>query len=84
MSAMAAAEYNFPNPPAGSPSWLSLAQAVFNREVARWDNATCGGGVRWQIFITSAGYDYKNSVTNGALFNIAARLGMSLCGLVRF
>lgn len=50
MSTMQAAEQNFPNPPAGSPSWLSLAQAVFNTQAApdRHDN-TCGGGLRWQI-----------------------------------
>ena len=73
MAALAAAEYNFPNPPAGDPSWLSLAQAVFNEQVARWDTTTCGGGIHWQIYQIT-GYDLKNSISNGCLFNIASRL----------
>jgi hypothetical protein len=28
----------------------------------------------WQIFTFNTGYDYKNSIANGCLFNIAARL----------
>ena len=62
MSAMLAAEENFPNPPADKPSWLGLAQAVFNTQAApdRHDN-TCGGGLRWQIPFSNQGYDYKNS-----------------------
>lgn len=70
-----AAERKFPNPPADRPQWLYLAQAVFNTMAARWDTSTCGGGLRWQIFTWNAGYDYKNTVSNGALFHIAARLG---------
>lgn len=81
MAALTAAEYNFPNPPASSPQWLALAQAVFNRQAARWDNATCGGGLRWQIFPYNNGYDYKNSISNGCFFNMAARLGRFCEGL---
>lgn len=55
MTAMAAAEYNYPNPPPDQPQWLALVQAVFNSQLARWDNATCGGGLRWQIFPFNAG-----------------------------
>jgi mannan endo-1,6-alpha-mannosidase len=51
MAAMSAAETNFQNPPSTSPQWLALAQAVFQTQVERWDNATCGGGLRWQIFV---------------------------------
>ncbi|AQZ15333.1 DCW1 (YKL046C) [Zygosaccharomyces parabailii] len=69
-----AAERKFPNPPSDEPQWLYLAQAVFNTMAARWDSATCGGGLRWQIFTWNSGYDYKNTVSNGALFHIAARL----------
>ena len=50
LAVMSAAEYNFPNPPADQPQWLALAQAVFNTQAARWDDADCGGGLRWQIF----------------------------------
>ena len=75
MAAMSAAENKFPDPTDPSqPSWLSLAQAVFNSQVKRWDTSTCGGGLRWQIFIFNNGYDYKNTISNGCFFNIAARL----------
>lgn len=75
MSAMQAAEVKFPDPPADKPSWLSLAQAVFNTQDPRWDDSTCGGGLRWQIFPFNNGYNYKNTISNGCFFNIAARLG---------
>ncbi|KAI8947955.1 cell wall glycosyl hydrolase [Xylaria longipes] len=74
MAAMSAAENNFPNPPADQPQWLALAQAVFNEYVGRWDPDTCNGGLRWQIFTFNSGFDYKNSISNGCFFNIAARL----------
>jgi len=74
MSAMKAAETNFQNPPADEPSWLSLAQAVFNEQITRWDTSTCGGGLRWQVFPSNGGYNLKNSVANGGLFNLASRL----------
>lgn len=47
MSAMTAAELNFPNPPTDQPQWLALAQAVYNTQTPRWDS-NCGGGLRWQ------------------------------------
>lgn len=72
---MSAAEYNFDNPGSDEPGWLALAQGVFNSQAARWDAANCGGGLRWQIFTWNNGYDYKNSPSNGGLFNMAARLG---------
>ncbi|KAI5242962.1 mannan endo-1,6-alpha-mannosidase [Aureobasidium subglaciale] len=74
MAAMSAAELKFPNPPSDKPQWLALAQAVFNSQALRWDDSTCGGGLRWQIFTFNQGYDYKNTISNGAFFNIAARL----------
>ena len=74
MAAMTAAEMKFEDPPSNKPGWVALAQAVFNTMVARWDTTTCGGGLRWQIFTFNNGYDYKNSVANGCLFNIGARL----------
>lgn len=74
IAAMTAAERNFPNPASAEPGWLYLAQAVFNTMTARWDNEHCGGGLRWQIYTWNSGYDYKNTVSNGCLFNIAARL----------
>ncbi|KAI0977186.1 cell wall glycosyl hydrolase [Xylaria arbuscula] len=74
MAAMSAAENNFPNPPADQPQWLALAQAVFNEYVERWDPQTCNGGLRWQIFTFNTGFNYKNSISNGCFFNLAARL----------
>lgn len=75
MTAMTAAEENFPNPPADRPGWLALAQAVFNTQASpdRHDE-TCNGGLRWQIPPTNKGYPYKNSIANGCFFNIGARL----------
>lgn len=70
---MTAAEQQFPNPPS-SPSWLNIAQNVFERQVARWDNATCDGGLRWQIFTFNTGYDYKSAISTGIFFQLAARL----------
>lgn len=75
IAALSAAERGFPDPPADQPQWLALAQAVFNRQTSRWDEDACGGGLRWQVFSSNKGYDYKNSVSNGLLFNMGARLG---------
>ncbi|KAJ5088864.1 Mannan endo-1-6-alpha-mannosidase DCW1 [Penicillium angulare] len=74
LSAMIAAERNFTNPPSSSPGWLSMVQAVFNKQAHRWDKASCNGGLRWQIYTWNAGYDYKNTIANGCFFDIAARL----------
>lgn len=76
MAAMAAAELKFPNPPPDQPQWLALAQAVFNTQVPRWDPSSCGGGLRWQVFTFNDGYTYKNSISNGAFFNLASRLAV--------
>ena len=69
---------NFPDPPNTTskhpPSWLALAQAVFNEQAGRWDSKNCGGGLRWQIFQFNKGFDYKNSISNGGFFQLAARL----------
>lgn len=73
MTAMLAAEQRFPDPPAGAPGWLALAQAVFNTQATRPD-MECGGGLRWQVYPYLTGYDYKNSIANGCFFNTAARL----------
>lgn len=74
ITVMAAAEKNFSNPEPGQPQWLYLAQAVFNTMAARWDTQHCGGGLRWQIFTWNNGYNYKNTISNGCLFMLAARL----------
>lgn len=76
MAAMTAAESLYPDPPPGQPQWLALAQAVFNTQAARWDPTSCGGGLKWQIFAFNKGYDYKNTISNGAFFNMASRLAV--------
>lgn len=43
MTAMSAAETNFQTPTGTQPSWLSLAQGVFNTQAVRPDSY-CGGG----------------------------------------
>ncbi|KAH8687307.1 glycoside hydrolase family 76 protein [Tricladium varicosporioides] len=76
MAAMTAAETGFSDPPGQKAGWLALAQAVYNTQKPRWDNSTCGGGLRWQIFQFNTGYNYKNSISNGCYFNLAARLAL--------
>ncbi|KAL8995270.1 MAG: hypothetical protein Q9188_006858, partial [Gyalolechia gomerana] len=76
VAAMSAAEQKFPDPPANKPQWLALVQAVFNTQALRWDTQFCNGGLRWQIFTFNTGYNYKNTISNGILFNLGARLAM--------
>ncbi|OBT55637.1 hypothetical protein VE04_03862 [Pseudogymnoascus sp. 24MN13] len=60
----------------GPAAVLALAQAVFSLQSGRWDTETCGGGLKWQVYVFNKGYDYKNSISNGAMFNIASRLAV--------
>lgn len=76
LAVMSAAEQNFPNPPADQPQYLTLAQGVFNTQAARWDTQHCNGGLRWQIFTWNKGYDYKNTISQGCFFALAARLAL--------
>ncbi|WPH00214.1 Hypothetical protein R9X50_00303700 [Acrodontium crateriforme] len=75
LAALSAAEYGF-EVPSGNKStlWSDLAEAVFAGQVPRWDDSSCNGGLRWQIFSSLSGYDYKNSISNGGFFQMAARL----------
>ena len=73
IAAITAAEYNLPAS-AGAPSWLQLAENVFGEVQARWDATTCNGGLGWQIDPSAAGFHYKNSISNGLFFQLAARL----------
>ncbi|OIW34208.1 glycoside hydrolase, partial [Coniochaeta ligniaria NRRL 30616] len=79
MAALAAAETGLSNPSDDPRSqWLVLARNVFDDLAARWDDSDsadqCGGGLRWQIAAANQGYDYKNSMSTGTLFNLAVRL----------
>ncbi|CAG9997944.1 unnamed protein product [Clonostachys byssicola] len=74
-AALAAAERNFPQPDAAIPSWLEIGANVFNSLQGRWNMTHCGGGLNWQIFADNPnGMNYKNSVSNGGFFQLAARL----------
>lgn len=72
MAIMQAVERNFTAP--DGHLWLLMVQAVYNTMHKRWDDSTCGGGLRWQIFTWNLGYNYKNSIANGCLFHLSARL----------
>ena len=74
MTAMLAAENQFPDPPEDQPQWLALAQAVFNTQAApdRHDKE-CNGGLRWQIPYLNNGYNYKNSECSGLAFGCARK-----------
>jgi mannan endo-1,6-alpha-mannosidase len=73
---LSAAERNFPQPNGNLPSWLDISANVFNQLVSRWDTEHCGGGLFWQILASNPnGKIYKNSVSNGGFFQLAARLG---------
>lgn len=73
-AAMDAAEAGLPDVGGDLPSWLSLAQAVFNFQKKLWDNETCGGGMRWQVYSFNPGFNLKNTISNGGNFQLAARL----------
>ncbi|KAI5206184.1 mannan endo-1,6-alpha-mannosidase-like protein [Aureobasidium subglaciale] len=73
-AALSALEYGFPAPSEGSLSWETLAVNAFDSMAPRWDTTTCNGGLRWQVFESNAGWNYKNSVSNGGFFQMAARL----------
>lgn len=74
LAAMTAAEMGFPLPSGADVTWTQLAQNVFNNQVMRWDNDTCDGGLRWQIFTFNQGYNYKNSISQGGFAYLGARL----------
>ncbi|KAJ5692205.1 glycosyl hydrolase family 76 protein [Penicillium macrosclerotiorum] len=73
LAAMTGAELGFPQR-SSMPSWATLAKNVFDELIVRWDDQNCNGGMRWQIWPFEAGYTTKNAITNGGLFELAARL----------
>jgi len=75
LAAVTAGELNFPER-SGEPSWISLAEGVFNGQIPRWDMTACDGGLRWQIWPYQDGYDLKNAISNGGLFQLSARLAL--------
>ncbi|KAF2271584.1 uncharacterized protein EI97DRAFT_437692 [Westerdykella ornata] len=76
LALMSALEYDFPDPDEKPPaSYLEVVENCFNNIVPRWDLTSCNGGFKWQIYPENAyGWNYKNSISNGAVFALAARL----------
>ncbi|XP_014557433.1 glycoside hydrolase family 76 protein [Bipolaris victoriae FI3] len=81
LAAATAAELKFPEAP-GSVPWIDLARNVFAQQRERWGNekkgaAGCKGGLGWKIAKGDGddGFFYKNSISNGLMFQLAARLG---------
>ncbi|KAL4959054.1 glycoside hydrolase family 76 protein [Aspergillus stella-maris] len=74
LAAITASETGFPEIK-DKPTWTSLARSVFNQQASRWAPQECGGGITWQIHPWQAGYTLRNSISNGGLFQLAARLG---------
>lgn len=72
LAALTAAEVNFPKPKEGE--WIDFAKNVFDVQVLRWDDESCGGGLKWQIFTFNNGYNYKNTYTSANFFLLSARL----------
>lgn len=75
LAAMTAAELDYPQR-SSKPSWITLAENVFNAQIDRWDERNCNGGMRWQIWPYQAGYTTKTAIANGGLFELAARLAL--------
>jgi mannan endo-1,6-alpha-mannosidase len=72
---MSAVEYDFPEPDQAPASYLEVAKNCFESITPRWDEGSCNGGFKWQIYPERIdGYNYKNSISNGAIFALAARL----------
>ena len=77
LAAITAAELKLPQQ--GSVAWVDLATNVFNQQKQRWidGNNTCGGGLRWKVDFGEDGqngWHYKNAITNGLFFQLAARI----------
>ncbi|RAR05637.1 glycoside hydrolase family 76 protein [Stemphylium lycopersici] len=75
LAVMSALEYQFPDPAQAPANYLEVATNAFENIVGRWDETTCDGGLKWQIYPeNSYGYNYKNSISNGCAFALGARL----------
>ncbi|KAF3916244.1 hypothetical protein ABW21_db0200820 [Orbilia brochopaga] len=77
LTAMSAAEYGANPADSSYPSYLTLAKNVFDDFANRWDAKTCKGGLRESIFVANNGYNIKDAESNGAFFELAARLGLN-------
>lgn len=60
--------------PGGEPEWGRLAHDAFDVLASRWENDTCGGGIRWQVYPFNDGYGYKYRAAHATCFQLAVRL----------
>ncbi|KKZ66248.1 hypothetical protein EMCG_08019 [[Emmonsia] crescens] len=74
LAALSAAEFSFDGPGSDKPQWVDLAKAVFDTQARRWDDEKCGGGLKRQITTLKGGASVKNSMANGAFFELSSRL----------
>ncbi|KAI4620112.1 hypothetical protein J4E80_004638 [Alternaria sp. BMP 0032] len=75
LAVMSAVEYQFPDPADAPASYLEVVTNAFENIVGRWDETSCDGGLKWQVYPENAyGYNYKNSISNGCAFALGARL----------
>ena len=75
IAAMSALEYQFPEPADAPADYLEVATSSFDSIVGRWNDTTCGGGLKWQIYPENTyGFYYKNAISNGCAFGLGARL----------
>lgn len=72
LASLSAYEIGLSAPASGS--WLQFAKNVLDTQIDRWDTTSCDGGLKWQIFTFNKGYNYKNAISSGQLFLLAARL----------
>ncbi|PGH08432.1 hypothetical protein GX51_01259 [Blastomyces parvus] len=71
LAALSAAESSFD---ARSDEWAGFARLVFQNQVRRWNDEKCGGGLNWRVNTFSEGHSVKNSMSNGAFFELSSRL----------
>ncbi|KAK6078480.1 Mannan endo-1,6-alpha-mannosidase DCW1-like protein 6 [Seiridium cupressi] len=76
MSALLAAEVNFPDPPKGQPQWLALAQAVWNEQANedRRNSSLCVEPDPRARSCPRSLIVWTAAISNAAFLNIGARL----------
>ncbi|KAF2178207.1 glycoside hydrolase family 76 protein [Zopfia rhizophila CBS 207.26] len=75
LALMSAIEYEFPDPKDVKTQYFDVVKGAFDNIASRWDTSSCNGGLKWQIYPENDyGYNYKNSISNGCFFALAARL----------
>jgi mannan endo-1,6-alpha-mannosidase len=74
LTALSAAEYGFPKPIPGKPTFFNLARNVFSSQVSRWDPKTCNGGLPVFVGDKSGKFTSKNAHSASSFFLLGARL----------